>query len=322
MPFEMNICWALILFMGGLYILLRAANTVVSGSVAVAKHFGVSNLVVGMTIVAMGTSSPEVAASIAAAIGGNGDVAIGNVYGSNIANLALVGGICVLLRPIEMRGLSKVKKREMPVMLIVGLLLLPILWNMRLGRLEGISLLVLFTALIVLTVHFARKEKHSVGPVGKNDMSLTKGSVLTIVGLIGLAIGAKLTLWGAIYIGETIGLSKAVIGLTIIAIGTSLPELITCVVATLRGEDELSIGNLVGSNIFNTLLVVGCAGTIRPFTISSRLIGIDYGVFIFITALFIILASFGKRITRRKGGILLGCYVLYMIYLLAFTAGK
>ena len=123
-------------------------------------------------------------------------------------------------------------------------------------------------------------------------------------------------------IGEAIGLSSAVIGLTIIAIGTSLPELITCVVATLRGEDELSIGNLVGSNIFNTLLVVGCAGTIRPFAISDRLIGVDYGVFIFVTALFVILASVGKRITRVKGGVLVGCYVLYMIYLLAFTAGK
>ncbi|GAG40235.1 unnamed protein product, partial [marine sediment metagenome] len=126
----------------------------------------------------------------------------------------------------------------------------------------------------------------------------------------------------AIYIGEAIGLSQAVIGLTIVAIGTSLPELITCVVATLRGEDELSIGNLVGSNIFNTLLVVGCAGTIKPFVISGRLIGVDYGVFIFITALFIILASVGKKIARVKGGVLVGCYVLYMIYLLAFAAGE
>ena len=327
----MNLVWACLLLFGGLVLLWKCADFLVSGAVSLARQLGVSPLIIGLTIVAMGTSAPEVAASIAAALRGAGDVAIGNVYGSNIANLALVGGIAALIWPIAVR--KQTLYREMPVMILVGLLLWPVLGNLNLSRLEGVGLLVVFAVLIILTVHMARKEKKSAdekissteyrapkAEVAKNGNNIKKDILLIIVGLAGLAIGADITVRGAVFIGGRIGLSQAVIGLTIIAFGTSLPELATCIVASLKRHDEISIGNLVGSNIFNTLLVTGTAGTVRPFAIAQRLIGVDYWVMIFVSIGFVCAAIVGRRSIGRLTGALLLCgYVAYIIYLLAFS---
>jgi len=273
--------------------------------------------------VAMGTSAPEVAASIAAAVRGAGDVAIGNVYGSNIANLALVGGVCALIRPIRIQ--LRTLLREVPVMLLVALLLWPVLVDKNLLRPEGFVLLAVFAGLILLTIYTARKqpaEQQSEAAAVKRD---TKRSVLfVVIGLAGLALGADMVVRGAVFIGERVGLSKAVIGLTIIAIGTSLPELATCVAAAVKGQHDISIGNLVGSNIFNTLLVVGTAGVIRPFEeIAPRLAaGIDYWIMFVVSVVFAFVAIIGRRIIGRAGGMLLLCgYVGYMVYVLGYTAG-
>ena len=304
-------------------LLWKCAGLLVTGAVGLAKQLGVSPLIIGLTIVAMGTSAPEVAASIAAAVRGAGDVAIGNVYGSNIANLALVGGVAALIRPIRIQ--LRTLRREVPVMLLVALLLWPILVDKDLLRPEGFVLLAIFAGLILLTIYAARKqpaEQQSEGAAVKRD---TKRSVLFIViGLAGLALGADMVVRGAVFIGEQIGLSEAVIGLTIIAIGTSLPELATCVAAALRGQHDISIGNLVGSNVFNTLLVVGTAGVIRPFEeIAPRLAaGIDYWIMIVVSVVFAFVAIIGRRIIGRAGGVLLLCgYVGYMVYVLGCTAG-
>ncbi|MCK4752425.1 MAG: calcium/sodium antiporter [Planctomycetes bacterium] len=311
--------WAIILLAGGLAALWKCAGFLVSGAIGLAERLGISALVIGLTVVAMGTSAPEVAASIAAALRNSGDVAVGNVYGSNIANLALVGGLCVLIRP--MRVPLRVLRREIPVMLMVGLLLWPVLNDMSLSRLDGISLLAVFAALILWTVRMALKEKpNNLGTQEHQSLSIQKSLLFVVIGLAGLALGADMTVRAAVFIGERIGLSKAVIGLTIVAIGTSLPELATCTVASLKGHHDISVGNLVGSNIFNTLLVTGAAGTIRPFALAQRLAGIDYWIMIIVTGCFILMAS--RRTIGRFSGVVLLCeYVAYMVYLFGYTTG-
>jgi cation:H+ antiporter len=311
-----NMLVAVLFVAAGLVLLWKAADILVGGAVALAQGLGVSSLVIGLTIVAMGTSAPEVATSIVAAAKGAGDIAIGNVYGSNIANLALVGGVAALICPIVISG--RILRRELPVMVIVAILLWPMIGNAYLSRFEGILLLLMFSSLIILAIHAARKEGAGEKPKEtSNQMKRGRSVLYILLGLAGLVIGAKLTVEGAVFIGRQIGLSEAVIGLTIIAVGTSLPELATCVVAAMKGHNDISIGNLVGSNIFNTLLVTGTAGVIRPFEIAERLAGIDYFVMVGITAVFAMMALFGKRIGRVNAAILLGGYICYICYALA-----
>lgn len=318
----MNMLTAFLALGAGLALLWKAADLLVDGAVSLAARLGVSPLVIGLTIVAMGTSSPEVAASIAAAVRGLGDIAIGNIYGSNIANLALVGGIAALIRPIQIKG--RLFQREIPAMVVSALLLWPFLHNLYLSRLEGAALLSIFIVLILLTVYVARKEgAGEVEGVTTNTPGLmrdTKRSVFyVVIGLVGLGFGARIAVDGAVFIGRAVGLSEAVIGLTIIAVGTSLPELVTCVVAAVKGQDDISIGNLVGSNVFNTLMVSGAAGTVRPFYISSRLAGVDYWIMIIVTAVFVSMGLTYRRIGRVSGAILLCGYAGYIVYLLALS---
>lgn len=330
----MNLGLASVVMGGGLVILWKGADLLVAGAVALAKRLGVTPLVIGLTLVAMGTSAPEVAASIAAAIRGMGDTAIGNVYGSNIANLALVGGLVALIRPLEVRRQTLL--REVPVMLAVALLLWPVLADLSLSRPEGLALLALFATLVALIVHLEKRR------VKREAIEIARSTILTgraeaavqsrkgtassvvyvVIGLAALALGADLAVRGAVVIGGRIGLSDAVIGLTIIAVGTSLPELATCVVAAVRGQHDISVGNLVGSNIFNTLLVTGVAGSVRPFGVQPRLVGVDYWIMIAVSAAFGIVALLCKRrIGRPAGMLLVGGYVAYMIYVIGFTAG-
>ncbi len=314
--------WAFLLLVGGLVILWKCAGWLVDGAVGLAERLGVSPLIIGLTIVAMGTSAPEVAASIAAAVKGVGNVAIGNVYGSNIANLALVGGLAALIRPIRVQ--LRTLRREMPVMILVALLLWPVLVNNYLSRAEGFVLLGIFAGLIVVTIFTARNEAKDVQSEAASGKQNVKRNVLfIIIGLAGLALGADMIVRGAVFIGERVGLSQAVIGLTIVAIGTSLPELVTCVVAAIKGQHDISIGNLVGSNVFNTLLVVGTAGVVRPFgDIAARLAGgVDYWIMIVVSGVFVLMVMVGRRIGRTKGIMLLLGYIGYMVYLLAYTSG-
>lgn len=324
----MNTIWACLLLIGGLIILWKSADLLVAGAVGLARHFGVSPLIVGLTVVAMGTSAPEMATSILAAVRGAGDIAVGNVYGSNIANLALVGGLVALIRPLRIKKLTL--QREIPVMLLAGFLLWPAMYNSYLSRPEGVVLLVVFAVLIIFTVYIARKDRMLVNEDGEKEEGIDsrlwaddmKKSVLfVVIGLVGLALGAEMAVRGAVVIGKIIGLSEAVIGLTIIAVGTSLPELATCIVAAIKAQHDISIGNLVGSNIFNTLLVIGAAGTVRPFAIVKRLAaGSDYWIMIAVSVAFAALAILGRRVINRiVGSILLAVYTTYMIYLFAYS---
>jgi len=325
----MNITLAVLLLIGGLLILWKSAELLVSGAVGLARRLGISSLVIGLTVVAMGTSAPEVAASVAAVLRdtGGGDIALGNVFGSNIANLALVGGLIALIHPLVVKKLTLL--REVPVMLAVALLLWPVLQDFKISRLDAAILLIVFTGLILLTIYGARKESqraklitNSLESATKYEITDARKSVIFIaIGLVGLALGAKVTVVGAVFIGkEKLGLSDGVIGLTIIAFGTSLPELVTCVVAVVKGEHDISVGNLVGSNIFNTLLVTGAAGMIRPFDVSPRFAGgTDYWIMIIVSAAFAVFIIIGRRVVGRIAGLLLLCgYFTYIIYLFAY----
>ena len=258
-------------------------------------------------------------------LGRRGDIAIGNVYGSNIANLALVGGLVALISPLRVQ--ASTLKREIPAMLGVALLLWPLLYNLQMGRGEGLLLLGIFVAMVVYTVRTAHGEAQrnlaamapdERPPAGKFGKNLT----LVVAGLVGLTVGARLAIDGAVTIGSAIGLSDAVIGSTIMAVGTSLPELITCVVAALKGHHDISVGNLVGSNIFNTLLVTGTAGVVRPFAVGSRFAGgTDFWILIAVSAGFAVAAIVGRRVIGRVcGTLLLLTYVGYLVYLLTAAA--
>ena len=332
MDLEMNMFWAVVLLPVGLLILIKGADLLVDGAVGLAERFGVSPLVIGLTIVAMGTSAPEVAASVTAALKGKGDMALGNVYGSNIANLAMVGGICAMVRPIRV-NLSMLR-RELPVMVGVVVLLWPFINDLMLDRWECGILLGVFAVLIGFAVWNAKRQgdespaqeariDREIDEVqGKSVRSFGRNTTYTLIGLVALAVGARLAVAGAEFIGESAGLSPAVIGCTILAVGTSLPELITCLVAAFKGHDDLSIGNLVGSNIFNTLLVVGGAGVIRPFVITSRLIGTDYLLMVGTCVVFMLIAMIAKKISRLSGAILACFYVGYLIYMFAFPVAE
>ncbi len=319
----MNTIIAALFLAGGLWVLWKSAGLLVEGAVSLAQRLGISSLVIGLTVVAMGTSAPEVAASIAAAVRGAGDIAIGNVYGSNIANLALVGGLAALINPITVKKTTLL--REIPAMLLVALILWPILKDLRLSRPEGALLLLIFLLMLILIILSAKQKNRNTiikqtSPGSQKILSLRKNIIFIVAGFIGLALGAEVTVRGAVFIGEQIGLSQAVIGLTIIAVGTSLPELLTCIVASIKKQSDISIGNLVGSNIFNTLLVTGIAGTVSPFGIGARLIGADYWIMVGISAGFALAIIIGRRAINRIEALLLtGCYFGYIAYLLVFN---
>jgi cation:H+ antiporter len=232
-----------------------------------------------------------------------------------------VGGLAALIRPIKVK--KQTLKYQIPAMLAVVLLLWPVLGNLYLSRPEGIGLLAVFAVLILLTVYMARKQANNNAKERNTQSTIRntkKNVLLVVIGLAGLALGAEITVRGAVFIGRQAGLSDAVIGLTIIAVGTSLPELATCVAAAVKGHHDISIGNLVGSNIFNALLVTGTVGIIRPFTLLPRLMGFDYWIMVIVSAAVVVAAIAGRKIIGRIAGTLLLCgYAAYIVYLLAYS---
>jgi cation:H+ antiporter len=313
--------WAMLFLIVGLFLLWKGADFLVGGAVGLAERMGVSHLVAGLTLMAMGTSAPEVAAAVAAGLADKGDIAIGNVYGSNIANLAMVGGIVALIRPLQVQAATL--RREIPAMLGVTVLLWPALADRTLSRIDGLILLLIFGILVVYTVRMARSEECEglvVEPHAAVVPPRTPArDVASIgIGLVALAVGAKAAVTGAVAIGSRAGLSDAVIGSTIIAVGTSLPELVTCIVAAVKGHHDISVGNLVGSNIFNALFVTGIAGLVRPFHVGARFAGgPDFWIMLGVSVLFAAAALVGGRTVRRhSGGVLLAVYAAYLVYLM------
>ncbi len=305
----------------GLIFLVWSADRLVYGAAALAKNVGVSPLVIGMTILAMGSSAPEMMVSATAALDGKTDTAIGNVLGSNIANIALILGITAIIKPLSIS--SAVIRRELPLMIVVTLLAGLILWDSHLGFYEGVLLFVLFAAFIIAMLRISQIEKNkgdafieeqeSEIPEG---VSNHKAIFWVIVGLIVLPLAADELVDSAVIIAKYFGMSDLIIGLTIIAIGTSLPELAASLAGVLKGEDDMAVGNIIGSNVFNILAVMGIPGILNPSILSSEAMGRDFWVMLTVSLLLVVFALGRSRsINRIEGFIFFICFVGYQTYL-------
>jgi len=305
----------------GLILLVWSADRLVFGAAALARNVGVSPLVIGMTILAMGSSAPEMMVSATAALSGKTDTAIGNVLGSNIANIALILGITAIIKPLSIS--SAVIRRELPLMIVVTLLAGLILWDSHLGFYEGVLLFVLFAAFILAMLRISQIEKNkgdafleeqeSEVPEG---VSNGKAAFWVVVGLIILPLAADKLVESAVVIAKYFGMSDLIIGLTIIAIGTSLPELAASLAGVLKGEDDMAVGNIIGSNVFNILAVMGIPGILNPSVISSMAMGRDFWVMLALSLLLVIFALGKSRsINRIEGVIFTLCFIGYQFYL-------
>ena len=314
---------AVALLIVGLVLLVWSADKLVFGSAAIARNVGISPLVIGMTILAMGSSAPEMMVSATAAWDGKTDTAVGNVLGSNIANIALILGITALIKPLSIS--SAVIRRELPLMIAVTVLAGILLWNSHLGFYEGVLLFVLFGAFLFAMLQISRKEQKS-GDVFLDDqeseipegVSNPKAIMWVVIGLILLPLAASMLVDNAVIIAKHFGMSDLVIGLTIIAIGTSLPELAASLAGVLKGEDDMAVGNIIGSNVFNILAVMGIPGIINPSVLSEYAMGRDFWVMLGVSLLLVAMCLGKSRsINRIEGAILFACFLGYQVYLFA-----
>lgn len=317
---------AVALLIVGLVLLVWSADKLVFGSAAIARNVGISPLVIGMTILAMGSSAPEMMVSATAAWDGKTDTAVGNVLGSNIANIALILGITALIKPLSIS--SAVIRRELPLMIAVTVLAGILLWNSHLGFYEGVLLFVLFGAFLFAMLQISRKEQKS-GDVFLDDqeseipegVSNPKAIMWVVIGLILLPLAASMLVDNAVIIAKYFGMSDLVIGLTIIAIGTSLPELAASLAGVLKGEDDMAVGNIIGSNVFNILAVMGIPGIINPSVLSEYAMGRDFWVMLGVSLLLVAMClGKSRNINRIEGAILFACFLGYQVYLFANMA--
>ena len=302
----------------GLIALFIGAEGLIRGASALALRVGITPLVVGLTVVAFGTSTPELVVSLKAALIGNSSISLGNVVGSNIANIALILGISAIIKPLDVH--ANVIRREIPIMIGLSILLIALLIDGELSLIDGIIFVAGIVTYTIVNISMARKEKNAeVENEFKEGLKTKLGvpvSIVLVVGGLGLMIlGANLFVTSAVSIAKAIGVSDAIIGLTIVAIGTSLPELITSIVASYKNESDIAIGNVVGSNIFNILGILGITAIVMPLS-SAGISSIDFGVMLFTAMILLPLSKTGFRISRSEGIVLLIGYIIYIYYLI------
>lgn len=305
--------FALLILILGFVLLIKGADFFVDGSSAVAKMFHIPSMIIGLTIVAMGTSLPECAVSVTASLAGDNSLAISNVIGSNIFNLMVVCGVCALFTPLKVQ--KNTMLREFPFSIICGILLiLTGFTGMLFGRVEGIAFLILFACYLVWMIMEAKKARSGEEEEETKIMPVWKCALFIIGGAIAIKFGGDFVVDGASTIAEGFGLSETLIGLTIVALGTSLPELVTSIVAARKDEVDMALGNVIGSNIFNILLVLGIAGAISPVDfITFNLI--DGIVLIVMSCAVWVFAWTKQNVQRREGAMMLAAYAVYMIYI-------
>jgi len=313
--------------LGGFVALVWGADRFVEGSAATARNLGVSPLIIGLTIVAFGTSAPEMLVSSFAAWAGNGGLSVGNAIGSNITNVALVLGISAIITPLSVH--SKILSRELPLLFFTMLLALALILDRHLGRIDGVILLSGLFVLVGWMLGEGMRERRDGGEKGDalaeefaeeipEGMSMSRAMVWLVIGLIVLLGSARLVVYGASEVARYFGVSDLVIGLTVVALGTSLPELAASVVSALKGEHDIAIGNVVGSNMFNLLGVLALPGLIRPDDIGDAVLMRDFPVMIGVTLLLWV-KSRGFRdkskLTRFNGIVLVTVYAVYVAWL-------
>ncbi|MBK1699426.1 calcium/sodium antiporter [Thiococcus pfennigii] len=313
----------------GLALLVWSADRFVEGSASTARHFGMPPLLIGMVVVGFGTSAPEMVVSALAASQGNPGIALGNAYGSNIANIALILGVTALISPIAVH--SQVLRKELPILVGATALAAWQVWDGEVTRLDALVLLAVFGGLMGWTIWQGLRTKGDAlgGEVAHeleaHAMPIRRAVFWLLVGLILLIASSRILVWGAVEIARGIGVSDLIIGLTIVAVGTSLPELASSVIAARKGEHDIALGNILGSNLFNTLAVVGIAGAIHPMAVGPEVFNRDMLVMATLTlSLFVI--GYGVRgpgrINRIEGTALLACYLGYTAYLVSTLFGQ
>lgn len=324
---------ALLAVVVGLVILVWSADRFVDGAAVTARHFGMPSLLIGMVVVGFGTSAPEMVVSLLASLQGNPGIALGNAYGSNITNIALILGIAALITPLTVD--SQVIRKELPVLAAVTALTVLLLWNGILSRLDAVMLVAVFAGLMAWSIREGfSKRKDPLGEefateleAGAKDLPLRAAVFWLVVGLLALVLSSRMLVWGAEAIAQSLGVSDLIIGLTIVAVGTSLPELASSVIAARKGEDDIALGNVIGSNLFNTLAVVGIAGLVAPLAVPPEVLSRDVLVMSALTvSLFVLGYGFrGQqgRIGRVAGGMLVFVFVGYTAFLVStqFVSG-
>lgn len=297
----------------GIIVVIKGADWLTSGAVGMAERIGVPQIIIGLTIVAMGTSMPEFFVSLMSAINGTPDLAVGNIVGSNIFNALLIVGCAAMVAPITIQHTTV--KKDIPVAVFASLLLMGMTLDGHISRIDAAILFSVFIAYIGITLRGAKTEDDTADEE-KKPMPVLKAVMLVVVGLAGLVIGSDVFVDNATSIAHTMGISDAVIGLTIVAGGTSLPELATSVVAAKKGNSGIAIGNVLGSNVFNILMILGITGLITPMTISGITV-IDLAMMV-ISMILLWLFSFTKyRIERWEGVVLTAIFIGYITWLVA-----
>jgi len=303
--------YALIAVLVGLALLVWSAGRFVDSAAAIANHFGMPALLIGMVILGFGTSAPEMLVSALAALQGNPGLALGNAYGSNITNIALVLGITALISPIAVQ--SKVLRKELPILTVITALAVLQVLDGELSRGDAAVLLAIFLGFMSWTIYTGLKQgKDTLGSdvaveLETRAMPLGRAWWWLGLGLLVLVASSRLLVWGAVELAQGFGVSDLIIGLTIVAVGTSLPELVSSVVAARKGEHDMALGNVIGSNLFNTLAVVGIAGAIQPFTVATTIVQRDMTLMAGLTlSLFFIGLNYRgvRRVNRLEGGLL------------------
>ncbi len=316
--------------LAGFALLIWSADLFVSGASATARNLGVSPLIIGLTIVGFGTSAPEILVATIAASGGNPGLAVGNAIGSNITNIALVLGATAVIIPLSVH--SSILKREYPLLFVATLLAVMLMsMDNTLGRIDGVIMSLALLGLMTWIVQSALKQRRcdkaslDADPLSCEfdqeiplDMPMRKAILLLIAGIILLLVSSKLLVWGAVNVATAFGVSDLIIGLTIVAIGTSLPELAASIASARKGEHDIALGNVIGSNMFNTLGVLGVAGLIQPAELASGVLSRDLPIMVVLTIMMFFMA-FGRgktgQITRFEGGILLTIFAAYEVIL-------
>ncbi|MGA4531066.1 calcium/sodium antiporter [Ectopseudomonas chengduensis] len=315
----------------GLVLLVAGAEVLVRGAAKLAAQFGIPPLVIGLTVVAFGTSAPETAVSVQAALDGSGDLAIGNVVGSNIANVLLILGLTALIAPLIVS--RQLIRLDVPIMIGASLLTFGLAWDGELSRFDGALLFAGVLAYTGFLIYSARKDKGGDDDEFAKEFGLDEAPKpyawainlgLIIAGLVLLVVGSNFLVEGAVTLARALGISELVIGLTVVAVGTSLPELATSILAAIKGERDIAVGNIVGSNIFNLLCVLGLASMVAPaaVAVSPNALAFDFPVMIAVAIACLPIFFSGYRINRWEGLLFLGYYVAYTLYLVMFSTGR
>lgn len=312
-----------LLFFGlGLVALSFGAEWLVRGASRIAVVLRVSPLVIGLTIVAYGTSTPEMMASVVAAVRGHADITLGNVLGSNIANIGLILGLVALIAPLRVS--MRLMRRELPIMVGVTLLFYFLAWRLYFGRFTGVGFLLGLVVFTVLVLRWARREPETIQAEyesydragRRSEHPVLRTSILLAVGgMLVLFAGGDLVVRGAVPLARLMGISDIVIGASLVAVGTSLPELATALVAARRRQADIIIGNLVGSNLFNILGALGLSALIRPVQVAPSLLRFEFLALLLFTGAMAVVLYTGQRVSRAEGGVLLASYVVFMTWL-------